>query len=100
MVLRINVRDSGFDQHLLGAWDNDLALDIISHWAALIDGNGWVAREQILGDEARSKVPPEFQVQYPHFANPPTLITGLCKYLERLESSASEKCIYFIYISD
>jgi mannosyl-oligosaccharide glucosidase len=79
--------DSGFDQHLLGAWDNDLSLDIMSHWAALIDDDGWVAREQILGDEARSKVPKEFQVQYTHFANPPTLITGLSRYLARIENS-------------
>ena len=38
-----------------------------------MDEDGWIAREQILGAEARSKVPPEFQVQYPHYANPPTL---------------------------
>jgi mannosyl-oligosaccharide glucosidase len=42
---------------LLGKWDNDLALDIMSHWSDLIDEDGWVGREQILGDEARSKVP-------------------------------------------
>ncbi|KAI8927969.1 glycoside hydrolase [Entophlyctis helioformis] len=79
--------DTGFHQHLVGVWDNDLGLEIMSHWAALIDPNGWVAREQILGDEARSKVPQEFQTQYPHFANPPTLITGLTRYLERLEAA-------------
>lgn len=42
-------------------------------WLALQDEDGWIAREQILGDEARSKVPEEFQLQRRHFANPPTL---------------------------
>ena len=32
------------------------SLDIIKSWIDLIDDNGWVAREQILGEEARSKV--------------------------------------------
>jgi mannosyl-oligosaccharide glucosidase len=26
-----------------------------------MDKDGWIAREQIIGDEARSKVPKEFQ---------------------------------------
>ncbi|KAJ3042810.1 Processing alpha glucosidase I [Rhizophlyctis rosea] len=79
--------DEGFHQLLVGAWDNDLSLDILSHWASLIDEKGWVAREQILGDEARSKVPQEFQTQYPHFANPPTLILAVSKYIERLRAA-------------
>ncbi|KAJ3013924.1 Processing alpha glucosidase I [Thoreauomyces humboldtii] len=79
--------DEGFHQLLIGAWDNDLSLDILSHWTSLIDKKGWVGREQILGDEARSKVPQEFQTQYPHFANPPTLIMGFMKYMERLSSA-------------
>ncbi|CAG8801587.1 2710_t:CDS:10, partial [Racocetra persica] len=58
--------DEGFHQLLIGHWDNDLSLDIIKHWVSLIDNDGWVAREQILGEEARNKVPHEFQTQYPH----------------------------------
>jgi mannosyl-oligosaccharide glucosidase len=58
-------------------------MDIITHWAALIDENGWIAREQILGDEARSKVPKEFQPQKPHFANPPTLVWALEKISQK-----------------
>jgi mannosyl-oligosaccharide glucosidase len=41
---------------LIGAWDNDLSLEILKDWVNLIDADGWVAREQILGEEARSKV--------------------------------------------
>src|SRR4051812_45399721 len=33
-----------------------VSLDIIKSWISMIDENGWVAREQILGAEARSKV--------------------------------------------
>ncbi|ORY48586.1 glycoside hydrolase [Rhizoclosmatium globosum] len=75
--------DEGFHQLLIGAWDNDLSLDVISSWSSKIDENGWVAREQILGDESASKVPAEFQIQYSHFANPPTLLMSLLKFIER-----------------
>jgi mannosyl-oligosaccharide glucosidase len=34
------------------------SLEILKDWIALIDEDGWVAREQILGDESRSKVSP------------------------------------------
>jgi hypothetical protein len=32
------------------------SLEILRSWINLIDENGWVGREQILGEEARSKV--------------------------------------------
>jgi mannosyl-oligosaccharide glucosidase len=51
----------------------DLALEVVKSWFNLMDADGWIGREQILGAEARSKVPQEFQTQYPHYANPPTL---------------------------
>ncbi|KAI9202677.1 glycoside hydrolase [Polychytrium aggregatum] len=81
--------DEGFHELLIGTWDSDLSLDVIQHWADLIDDKGWVAREQILGDEARSRVPKEFQTQYPHFANPPTLAFSLKKHVERLQHLSS-----------
>jgi mannosyl-oligosaccharide glucosidase len=51
----------------------------------LIDRDGWVGREQILGEEARSKVPQEFQIQYSNHANPPTLTMAVTSYLKRLK---------------
>ncbi|KAJ3025693.1 UNVERIFIED_CONTAM: Processing alpha glucosidase I [Siphonaria sp. JEL0065] len=77
--------DEGFHQLLVGAWDNDLSLEVLSSWSGKIDENGWVAREQILGEESASKVPAEFQTQYAHFANPPTLLMSLLKFMERLK---------------
>ncbi|KAI9245829.1 glycoside hydrolase [Phascolomyces articulosus] len=76
--------DEGFHQLVIGKWDNDLSLDIIKHWVSLIDDNGWIGREQILGDEARSKVPAEFQTQFPHYGNPPTLFLAITRYVQRL----------------
>ncbi|KAJ2879331.1 Processing alpha glucosidase I, partial [Coemansia aciculifera] len=66
--------DEGFHQLVLRQWDAGLSQEILRSWFATMDESGWIAREQILGDEARSKVPREFQVQYPNFANPPTLL--------------------------
>jgi mannosyl-oligosaccharide glucosidase len=54
-----------------------------------MDEDGWIAREQILGAEARSKVPPEFTVQYPHYANPPTLFMVLEAFIDKLETKGS-----------
>ncbi|KAL9094095.1 MAG: hypothetical protein Q9165_003510 [Trypethelium subeluteriae] len=89
--------DEGF--HLLPIidWDVDLTLDIIRSWFNLMDEDGWIGREQILGAEARSKVPQEFQVQYPHYANPPTLFFVLDAFLDKVGSkekrSSSEQQI-------
>lgn len=66
--------DEGFHLLQLLAYDYDLVFEIFKSWANLIDENGWIARELILGLEARSKVPEQFQVQNPNIANPPTLL--------------------------
>lgn len=80
--------DEGFHQAHIGAWDPELCMDLFASWTSLIDDDGWVGREQILGPEARSRVPEEFQVQFPQFANPPALIMGLEGYLDRLDNAA------------
>jgi mannosyl-oligosaccharide glucosidase len=76
--------DEGF--HLLPIldWDVDVTLEIVKSWFNTMDDDGWIPREQILGHEARSKVPEEFQVQYPHYANPPTLFLVIEKFTEQL----------------
>ncbi|KAJ0121877.1 hypothetical protein J7T55_002386 [Diaporthe amygdali] len=53
-------------------------------WLNLMDEDGWIGREQILGLEARSKVPTEFQTQYPHYANPPTLSLLLTNIISKV----------------
>ncbi|KDQ59490.1 glycoside hydrolase family 63 protein [Jaapia argillacea MUCL 33604] len=78
--------DEGFHLLHIGAWDNDLSLEILKDWINLIDEDGWVAREQILGEEARSRVPAEFQTQIPTNANPPTLTMAVTAFIARLKA--------------
>ncbi|TPX08230.1 uncharacterized protein E0L32_001874 [Thyridium curvatum] len=77
--------DEGFHLLPISDWDMDLTLEIVKSWFNLMDDDGWIAREQILGAEARSKVPEEFQVQYPHYANPPTLFFVVDAFLAKLQ---------------
>ena len=80
--------DEGFHLQILLDWDTDLALDILSSWLDLMDEDGWIAREQIIGPEARSKVPPEFRTQYPHYANPPTLFLVVEAFVAKLQGKS------------
>ena len=76
--------DEGFHLQVILDWDMDLTLEIVSSWFDIMDENGWIAREQILGTEARRKVPVEFQTQYQHYANPPTLFLVVQSFVARL----------------
>ncbi|KAF2765073.1 putative alpha glucoside I/Mannosyl oligosaccharide glucosidase [Teratosphaeria nubilosa] len=77
--------DEGFHLLPIVDWDPELAMQIVSSWFNTMDEDGWIPREQILGSEARSKVPQEFQVQYPHYANPPTLYMTIEALLEKFK---------------
>ncbi|KAF1814629.1 mannosyl-oligosaccharide glucosidase [Eremomyces bilateralis CBS 781.70] len=81
--------DEGFHLIPILDWDVDLTLQITKSWFNLMDDDGWIAREQILGPEARSKVPAEFQVQYPHYANPPTLFLIISSLADKLDALKS-----------
>ncbi|XP_063074376.1 mannosyl-oligosaccharide glucosidase [Engraulis encrasicolus] len=76
--------DEGFHQLLLSKWDPQVTREAVAHWLDLINVEGWIPREQILGDEARSKVPHEFVVQRNENANPPTLFLALQELVEQL----------------
>lgn len=75
--------DEGFHLLQIMDYDFDLAVEICLSWFELIEDSGWIAREVILGDEARSKVPGRFAVQNPHIANPPTLLLAFSEMLDR-----------------
>ncbi|ODH45374.1 hypothetical protein ACO22_00098 [Paracoccidioides brasiliensis] len=81
--------DEGFHLIPIIDWDLDLTLEIMKSWFNLMDEDGWIAREQILGAEAHSKVPAEFQVQHPNFANPPTLFMILETFVDKLQLNKS-----------
>lgn len=74
-----------FESFRLFSIDN-ASLEIIKSWYDRQDNDGWIQREQILGEEARSRVPEQFQIQYPEHANPPTLLYAISGYLDRLSN--------------
>lgn len=54
--------DEGFHQLIVSLWDVDISLQVISSWLDSMIESGWIPREQILGHEARNRVPLAFQV--------------------------------------
>lgn len=64
--------DEGFHEIMIQKWDPTITRQVLSHWLDLLNRDGWIPREQILGIEARRKVPDEFVVQHNENANPPT----------------------------
>ncbi|XP_006011279.1 mannosyl-oligosaccharide glucosidase [Latimeria chalumnae] len=76
--------DEGFHQLLVSEWDLTISKEVIAHWLDLMNTEGWIPREQILGPEARSKVPVEFVTQQNEFANPPTLFLALQKIIAKM----------------
>ncbi|KAG5375784.1 hypothetical protein IGI04_040380 [Brassica rapa subsp. trilocularis] len=72
--------DEGFHQMLIWRWDFRITLDIVGHWLDLMNVEGWIPREQILGLEAlRSKngeeeiIPKKEQVEF-------KLVPKVCVY--------------------
>ena len=58
---------------------------MLTHWLSLMHSDGWIPREQILGAEARARVPSEFRLQHRHHANPPTLLLRMQRQLDTYE---------------
>lgn len=77
--------DEGFHGLLISTWDLEIELDIMSHWFDLMNVEGWIPREMILGQEAVAKVPEEFVTQINTNANPPTFFLTLDFMLQRNE---------------
>lgn len=92
--------DEGFHLLPLLDFDSDLVLEIVQSWFNLIDDNGWIAREQILGPELRSRVPEQFQVQSPHIVNPPTLMLAFTYLMEKADPLNAEQPIQIEDLSD
>jgi len=82
--------DEGFHQLLVQRWDPQLSRDAISHWLDLMNRQGWIPREQILGKEARARVPAEFLVQHPSHANPPSLFLPLLAHAQSVEGAPAD----------
>lgn len=85
------VWDEGFHQIGVSAFDDTITRDVIAHWLGLMEEDGYIAREQILGQAARRRVPAEFLVQHVEHANPPTLLIALEKMMLWHEDADSDK---------
>lgn len=83
--------DEGFHQLLIARWSGPTSRLIFAHWLDLMDENGWIPREQILGIEARQRVPSEFVVQYATDANPPALLLVVEEVLDRIDAGALDE---------
>ena len=79
--------DEGFHNILISKWDQQMSMEIIGHWLDLMNTEGWIPREQILGEEARKKVPDQFVVQFNENANPPTFFLPLQRIVKNLIAS-------------
>ena len=75
--------DEGFHQILVSHWDRNLSYAIIEGWLSLMNSEGWIPREVILGLEAEARVPKEFIVQRTTNANPPALFLAIDKLLNQ-----------------
>jgi mannosyl-oligosaccharide glucosidase len=53
----------------------------------LWDADGWIAREQIIGEEAEFATPADFITQYPHIANPPTTFMVMSRFVDMLQGT-------------
>ena len=82
--------DEGFHNLLISKWDQELSEEIIGHWLDLMNADGWIPREQILGNEARVKVPAEYVVQKNENANPPTLFLPIQSLLRDTKSTRNK----------
>lgn len=83
--------DSGFHNLLISEWSPGLSLEILESWANRIEHNGWVAREQVPGLEARRAVPVGYIIQNTKHANPPALLLTVLKLARQAKVSAGKK---------
>lgn len=84
--------DEGYHQLMVQRWNGKMSREVISHWLDLMNKQGWIPREQILGWEARQRVPQEFVVQHPTHANPPSLFFPLMFLAQQLKDTSSGEC--------
>jgi len=92
--------DEGFHELLICNWNPDLCLTAISSWFGTQYKTGWIAREQVRGDEIRSFVPGDFVSQSDLEGNPPTLMMALDYLLNNPNVDAGLKNQIYVNLKD
>lgn len=64
--------DDGFQEQLVRHWNREWSLEIASSWWNQTDSEGWIPRQQILGEEGRWSARPSSWPQAAGTANPPS----------------------------
>ena len=81
---------------MISRFDRQLSETIIESWFSLLNVQGWIPREVILGPEAEARVPAEFIVQSNLNANPPTFFLTLASFLNEINSTIEPKDFEFL----
>ena len=55
--------DDGYMQQLVRKVDPTLALDMVASWLNIMNVEGWIPREVVLGLESEARIPREYLVQ-------------------------------------
>ncbi|KAH3694578.1 hypothetical protein DPMN_082017 [Dreissena polymorpha] len=72
-------------------WDPEISKHIVSHWLYLMNTEGLIPREQIIGAGTRDRVLAEVVVQRYQNANPPTFIIPMKTLVPYILQSAKEE---------
>ncbi|KAI0987875.1 hypothetical protein GJ496_006427 [Pomphorhynchus laevis] len=79
--------DEAFHHLLISRWDRQLSVEVLAYYLDMMNADGWMPREIILGYESEFHVPSEFVIQHNSHANPPAWILTVDHLLTMKNSS-------------